>query len=69
MKHEHYFTCDLGGERHETRQSVRNEVSFLNGDSQAVFADICDRHYLEARRLLDETFPRNLKAAENEKSK
>lgn len=59
MKHEAYYTCDLGGERHERKKDVRNDVSLINGENSVIYADVCDKHIAELKKLIDESFPKS----------
>lgn len=61
MKHEAYYTCDLGGERYADRGSLRNDVSLINGENSAIFADVCDKHLAEIMELINQRFPKNVR--------
>lgn len=59
MKHESYYTCDIGNERFEDRNSVRNDVSVINGENGRNYGDVCDKHIIEFVQMIDERFPKN----------
>lgn len=59
--HEGYWTCDLGGERHDTRDAVRNESLNQNGEDGRMYLYICDKHFKKLMDVIDEAFPQNIK--------
>ena len=59
MKHEAYFTCDLGGEEHREKKGVRNDVSLMNGENHRMYDDVCDKHFAQLAALIDKHFKRN----------
>lgn len=59
MKHNAYWTCDLGGEIHETAHSVRNDVTIIDGEHSRIYNDVCDRCIKKLVDAIDLTFRRN----------
>ena len=59
MKHEAFYTCDLGGEAHKDKKAVRNDVSLMNGENHRIYEDVCDKHFAQLAAAIDKAFPKN----------
>lgn len=59
MENPKQYICEVGGEKHPDRVSVRNSITIENGEHNRLYADVCDRHCAEVAGILDKCFPKN----------
>ena len=61
---EAYWVCDIGGEKYQTRNDVRNDIVIVNGEHSRIYGDVCDRHAAEVAKAIDRDFPKNKNVVE-----